>query len=100
MNLRGLVAAALDEDLTPLGDLTAALLPPQATVDAALVPRNDGVLAGSAAAHEAFAQVDRRIAVTWNASDGDLVRAGTAVATVDGPLASVLTAERTALNFV
>jgi nicotinate-nucleotide pyrophosphorylase (carboxylating) len=100
VNLTELVAAALAEDLTPLGDLTAALLPPKATGDAVIVPRHDGVLAGSAAAHETFAQVDTRIAVAWTAADGDTVRAGDAVARVVGPLASVLTAERTALNFL
>ena len=94
------VAAALAEDLGPLGDLTASLLPPRATVAADIVPRASGVLAGSAAAHEAFAQVDPRIAVIWTASDGDVVGAGAPVARVEGPLTSVLTAERTALNFL
>ena len=100
MTLREVVAAALAEDLTPLGDLTAGLLPPLATVEAVVVPRADGVLAGSAAAHETFAQVDGRISVNWTASDGDVVRAGVPVARVDGPLAPVLTGERTALNFL
>jgi nicotinate-nucleotide pyrophosphorylase (carboxylating) len=100
MNLQEIVAAALAEDLGPLGDLTASLLPATATGDAVMVPRNDGVLAGCAAAHEAFAQVDTRVAVAWTSSDGDRVRAGDAVARVVGPLASVLTAERTALNFL
>jgi nicotinate-nucleotide pyrophosphorylase (carboxylating) len=98
--VKEIVAAALAEDLGPLGDLTAALLPPKATGDAVIVPRNDGVLAGCAAAHEAFAQVDTRVAVAWTSSDGDRVRAGDAVARVVGPLGSILTAERTALNFL
>ncbi len=100
MNLKETVANALAEDLGPLGDITAAMLPPKATGDAVLVPRENGVLAGSAAAHEAFAQVDTRIAVAWTASEGDRIRTGDAVARVVGPLASVLTAERTALNFL
>ena len=98
--MKEVVAAALAEDLGPLGDLTASLLPPGATVEAVIVPRAGGVLAGSAAAHEAFAQVDPRISVTWTASDGDVVGAGAPVAGVGGPLTSVLTAERTALNFL
>lgn len=100
MNLNEIVAAALAEDIGPLGDLTASLLPAKATGDAVIVPRNDGVLAGCDAAHETFAQVDTRIAVAWTSSDGDRVRAGDPVARVVGPLASVLTAERTALNFL
>ena len=100
MRLDALVAGALDEDLAPLGDLTAALLPPGVTADAFVVPRADGVLAGAAAATETFAQVDRAVRVEWMAADGDAVTAGHLVARVSGPLASVLTAERTALNFL
>lgn len=94
------VARALAEDLGPLGDLTSALLPAGAQADAVLVPRAAGVLAGRAAAHETFAQVDPAIELAWWAADGDLVVAGEPVARVRGPLASVLTAERTALNFL
>ena len=100
MSVRDVVTAALEEDIGPLGDLTASLLPPEATVDALVVPRTDGVLAGCAAAGEAFFQVDSGIGVAWSASDGDHVAGGSAVARVHGPLASVLTAERTALNFL
>ncbi len=100
MRLEELVAAALDEDVAPLGDLTAALLPAGATVQAVLVPRSSGVLAGTAAATEAFAQVDRAVRVEWSAAEGDAVAAGQPVARVSGPLGSVLTAERTALNFL
>ncbi len=100
MTLRDVVAGALAEDLEPLGDLTASLLPDKATAEAFLVPRADGVLAGRAAASEAFALVDGRIGVAWAAADGDDVIAGSSVARVTGPLASILTAERTALNFL
>jgi nicotinate-nucleotide pyrophosphorylase (carboxylating) len=100
VNLRDLVAAALDEDLVPLGDLTASLLPPDAVVSAAVVARADGVLAGVDAAHEAFRQVSELIAVEWTALDGERIAAGQQVALVSGPLAPVLTAERTALNFL
>jgi nicotinate-nucleotide pyrophosphorylase (carboxylating) len=100
VNLHDLVAAALDEDLAPLGDLTASLLPPGATVDAFVVPRAEGGLGGVAAATETFAQVDRGVRVEWTAADGHRVTAGHSVARVSGPLASVLTAERTALNFL
>ena len=95
-----LVARALAEDLTPLGDITSALLPPGAWATARVVPRSAGVLAGRDAATETFRQVDPGVVVDWSADDGDAVRPGEAVATVDGPLASVLTAERTALNLL
>ena len=57
------VARALAEDLGPLGDITAALVPPSATVVARLRSRAEGVLAGGACADEAFRQLDSRIEV-------------------------------------
>ena len=98
--VRDAVARALAEDLTPLGDLTSALLPDDAACVADFVPRADGVLAGTACATEAFAQLDGAVGVAWAARDGDAVRAGDVVGTVSGPMASVLTGERTALNFL
>jgi nicotinate-nucleotide pyrophosphorylase (carboxylating) len=94
------VARALAEDLTPLGDLTSALLPEGTTCVADFVPRRDGVLAGTACATEAFAQLDAAVVVTWAAADGDAVTARSPLGTVSGPMASVLTGERTALNFL
>jgi nicotinate-nucleotide pyrophosphorylase (carboxylating) len=94
------VTRALAEDLTPLGDLTSALLPPDLTATAAFVARTAGVLAGRACAAETFRQVDGSAVLDWQRADGDRVDAGTTIATVSGPLASILTAERTALNFL
>lgn len=95
-----LVARALAEDLLPLGDLSAALLPPEATATARFVVRTSGVVAGTACATEAFRQVDPAIEVRWSVADGDRVTARQELGTVTGPLAPVLTAERTALNFL
>jgi len=94
------VAGALAEDLTPLGDISAALLPPEAQAHAELVARTAGVIAGAACVDETFAQVSSDITVAWDVTDGDLVRPGQVLATVVGPLAPVLTGERTALNFL
>jgi nicotinate-nucleotide pyrophosphorylase (carboxylating) len=94
------VARALAEDLTPLGDLTSALLPDDLTAEAAFVVRDDGVLAGAACATEAFRQIDPTVELTWSADDGDGVEAGATVAVARGRLAPILTAERTALNFL
>lgn len=98
--VRDAVARALAEDLTPLGDLTSGLLPPEARATAQFVARAGGVLAGCRCADEAFRQVDATVTVAWAADDGDDVVAGAVLGRVDGPLASVLTAERTALNFL
>jgi len=94
------VRRALEEDLGPLGDLTASLIPDGTSVRAILRSRANGVLAGTACADEACRQVDERISVSWQATDGDEIHPGQTVAEVSGPLASVLTAERTALNFL
>jgi nicotinate-nucleotide pyrophosphorylase (carboxylating) len=59
-----------------------------------------GVLAGTGCATETFRQVDERIEVEWTVLEGTLVDARTVVGRVRGPLSSILTAERTALNFL
>lgn len=94
------VDRALAEDLLPLGDLTSSLLDQATTATALFVPRVDGVLAGRACATEVFAQVDPTLSLHWNATDGDTLDAGSTIASVEGPLASILTAERAALNFM
>ena len=98
--VREVVARALAEDLGVFGDVTASLVPEGVTVSAAIVARADGVLAGRLAAAETFATVDPTVAVTWSAADGEGVVSGARLARVDGPLVSVLTAERTALNLL
>jgi nicotinate-nucleotide pyrophosphorylase (carboxylating) len=98
--VREVVARALAEDLGVFGDPTASLVPPTATITASLVARSAGVLAGRLAATETFAAVDPAIVVHWAAVEGDRVEAGRVLARVTGPLASVLTAERTALNLL
>lgn len=94
------VRRALEEDLVPLGDLTSMLLDAGTVAVASFVPRSDGVLAGSACATEVFWQVDPAVTISWRATDGDAVVAGEPFAKVEGSLASILTAERTALNFL
>lgn len=98
--VRAAVAVALAEDLTPLGDLSAALVPQDQVIEATFVPRSPGVVAGTACATEAFAQLDPRVELDWHVADGARVEAGQRIGTVRGPLASVLTGERTALNFL
>ncbi|HEX2699513.1 MAG TPA: carboxylating nicotinate-nucleotide diphosphorylase [Acidimicrobiales bacterium] len=98
--VREVVACALAEDLLPLGDLTAGLLDPAAVGSGAMVARSAGVLAGSACAVETFAQLDPAVTVRFLLGDGSLLEAGTKVAEMCGPLPSVLSGERTALNLL
>jgi nicotinate-nucleotide pyrophosphorylase (carboxylating) len=94
------VAAALAEDLGPEGDLTGALLDPGITARADVVAREHGVLAGEACAVEAFRVVDPGLEVRFELHDGDLLAPGTRVASIAGSMRSIVTAERTALNFL
>lgn len=94
------VARALAEDLLPLGDVTAALLPVGATATAAFVAREPGVVAGRACVVETFAQLDRAVEVDWHLPDGAAFGPGSKLATVSGPLSPLLSGERTALNFL
>lgn len=99
-DVRFLVQRALAEDLTPLGDLTSSLLDPQRLATATFGARADGVLAGCLCVEETFAAIDDRLTVTWEKTDGDRVTTGEAFARAEGPFAAMLTAERTALNFL
>lgn len=98
--VRAAVQVAIEEDLAPLGDITAALLDPSATTEARIGAREPGRLAGSLCVTEAFAQIDPSIEVEWRLVDGDAIAAGDDIAYVRGRLAPILTAERTALNFL
>lgn len=93
------VARALAEDLTPLGDLSAVVLPAEGA-GGRFVARGPGVLAGTACATETFRQLDEAVVVDWYVTDGAALNPGDQLGAVSGPLASVLTGERTALNFL
>jgi len=98
--VREAVTRALAEDIGPLGDLTAMLVPDKAPGRVRVVSRADGVLAGRLCALETFAQIDGSVAVDWRVPDGEWLEPGSVVADVSGPMRSILTAERTALNFL
>jgi nicotinate-nucleotide pyrophosphorylase (carboxylating) len=94
------VARALAEDLGSDGDLTAALVPEAATAQFELRARQAGVLAGCDCATETFRQLDPALKLTWHAADASVLAPGDVVMEVTGSLRPILTAERTALNFL
>ena len=97
----GLVARALDEDLGWSGDLTsAAVLRDEDRCRARIEAREGGVVAGLPVAERAFVLVDPRTRVEWRCRDGDGIRAGDVIGSIEGPARSVLAAERVALNFL
>ncbi|USE70958.1 nicotinate-nucleotide diphosphorylase (carboxylating) [Pseudoalteromonas maricaloris] len=99
-----LVKQALDEDLnyqTPNeGDITAALIPETQQANAYVITREDCVFVGKALIEEVFQQVDPSVSVNVLVNDGDFVAANTRLFTASGSARAILTAERTALNFV
>ena len=95
------VRAALLEDLGRAGDLTTdAIVPANAQTRTALVARQQGVVAGLDFATTAFRLIDPAISVDVSLPDGSRLRPGDLIATISGPARGILTAERTALNFL
>ncbi len=99
-DIRFLVERALAEDLTPLGDLTSSLIDPSLMATAEFRSRAAGTIAGCLCVDETFRALDPRLGVEWVRSDGDRVEAGDLIGVARGPFHSLLTAERTALNFL
>lgn len=95
-----LVQLALAEDIGT-GDLSSeSLVDAASNVRGRIVAREPGVLAGGRVATTVFGEVDRSVVAEWSVEDGARVDAGTTVASIFGPARSILTAERTALNFI
>ncbi|WP_315928261.1 carboxylating nicotinate-nucleotide diphosphorylase [Mesorhizobium sp. SP-1A] len=96
-----LVRATLLEDLGRAGDITTdAIVPADASATVTLAARQDGVVAGLDIAACAFRTIDPGIEIAVARPDGSRVRAGEAIATTHGSARTLLTAERTALNFL
>jgi nicotinate-nucleotide pyrophosphorylase (carboxylating) len=93
------VAAALAEDIGS-GDRTGQLLAPDTSVVARLTVREAAVLCGTPWFDAVLQHVDRRLRVDWLATEGSLVAADTCVCQVAGPARGLLTAERSAMNFL
>ena len=99
-----LVKLALDEDLNYQsandGDITAQLIPENELANAKVITREDCVFCGKDIILEVFNQVDPTVNVEVLVNDGDKVAANSTLFTASGSARAILTAERTALNFV
>ncbi len=93
------VQRALEEDLGG-GDITADLIPPEQTSTARVYCREPAVLCGKPWFDEVFRQLDRRVLITWHADDGDPVDRDQVLCELSGPSRSILSGERSALNFL
>jgi nicotinate-nucleotide pyrophosphorylase (carboxylating) len=95
------VRLALAEDLGEAGDITTnSIIPVEATGEAAIVAHEAGVVAGLDLVEAAFKALDPGIRFTRIVTDGAKVAAGGRIATVAGKTRALLSAERTALNFL
>jgi nicotinate-nucleotide pyrophosphorylase (carboxylating) len=98
--LRRIVSEALAEDLVNRDITTNTIIPLDLEGKATILVKRDGGLAGLDAAKEVFRQIDPSLRFKALVKDGAKVRKGVVVATVEGKMASMLKAERTALNFL
>lgn len=93
------VNRALDEDIRT-GDVTASLIDPEKKAQARIITRQPAVVCGRPWVDEVLRQVDATITPHWHIKDGDQVQAGALLLELTGKARSLLTAERTALNFL
>lgn len=93
------VCEALEEDIGS-GDITAELIPKDEIANAQVITREDGILCGQAWVDEVYGQLDPSVSIKWLAQDGDWVNANQTLFELKGPARSLLTGERTALNFL
>ena len=98
--IESLIDRALTEDLSIGDPTTEILIPPGLVSRADLVAKAEGVLAGIDVALAVFRRVDPTLGSTVLIHDGEGLEAGAKIASLEGPVSSILTAERTALNFV
>lgn len=93
------VRRALLEDVGS-GDITAQLIPEARLAKATIISRDAAVIAGTAWVDAVFRQLDPRVAVHWQVVDGDRVKPDQVLFHLEGPARSLLTGERSALNFL
>ena len=98
-NIAETVTRAIAEDLGD-GDITAQLIAREKRVTATITSRDDAILCGSPWADEVCRQIDTSLTIHWSFADGDQIDADTVIGEVTGSARSILTAERTMLNFV
>lgn len=95
-----LIRRALEEDGVDADVTTLATVPAHQPAPASIITRQAGVIAGLAVAAATFREVDPGIVVELKVEDGTVVKSGQVIATLGGPARSLLSAERTALNFL
>ncbi len=97
--LSDIVRLALQEDIGS-GDLTAGLIPADTVANATVISRQEAVIAGIPWFNEVFKQIDPSVQITWQVDEGSQVVADQVLCQLQGTARSLLTGERSALNFL
>jgi nicotinate-nucleotide pyrophosphorylase (carboxylating) len=101
LEIEAAVTRALEEDLGRAGDITSTVtVPEDAHGRAAVVARKPGVIAGLPLVEMAFRRLSPQIVIEPHGRDGMTVKPGTGLMTISGNARAILSAERTALNFL
>lgn len=98
-HIQSQVTFALKEDIGS-GDITAQLIPDDQEIIATVISREPAVLCGQAWVNEVFAQLGNRTTLTWHNNEGDTLESNKPFLTIKGHARTILTGERTALNFL
>ena len=93
------VRSALKEDIGK-GDITSNLIDDTTQLNACVITREFAVVSGQQWVNSVYAVIDKKIIIDWRVKDGDLVDPNQVLFTISGPARSILTGERTALNFL
>ena len=99
-DIESLIDLAISEDYISGDPTTESLIKSSKSGSAIIVSDQEGILAGIDIALFVFSKISSSISTTALLSDGDTLKKGSHIATIKGPLSSILTAERTALNFL
>ncbi|MES2906643.1 MAG: carboxylating nicotinate-nucleotide diphosphorylase [Pseudomonadota bacterium] len=100
-DIKSVIALALQEDLGQAGDITSkALIDPHVMAKGAIIAKQDGVIAGLRCAELTFLMIESSCRFTVHVKDGTFVKKGTVIANIETSARGLLTAERTALNFL
>jgi nicotinate-nucleotide pyrophosphorylase (carboxylating) len=102
-DIKDSVQLALAEDIGPdllNGDITAQLIPKDSQSHARIISRDNAIIAGCAWVNEVFNQLDNTVQIIWHVKDGQQVNANDTLFELKGSSRSLLTGERSALNFL
>lgn len=98
-HIQSQVTFALKEDIGS-GDITAQLIPDDQEITATVISREPAILCGQAWVNEVFTQLGNRTTLIWHNNEGDMLESNKPFLTIKGHARTILTGERTALNFL